>query len=1104
MYELIHQFKKSGKIKIRFEKKEDLLNIPSIYKTVEKFSLAEIYDQIDYGITVFKYLPEKDDFLTLYSNDSFWDYFTPDFHKKMQGCLLSEIINNKNNENLVKKSLNKKTEGKLKLYENSHLLKIWSFKIINQGDLTYFCIKELTDYYIEKNKEDTIFNNSPFPTLNINKDLKIIKINKSFKNLSGYSSKDFKSLNFDKIAHVINSKKYEGLKLSEILNIAFKNHLVNDNVELVFLTKNNEEKIVNAYITALNKNIIQIYFEDLSQLRKSEKNTKRISKYLSQIQETSKVALNIFKEDYYYWTDAIFDIFEIEIENRVYNSKKLFIYDYVTPKNKKIIDDNLRALTYDNPVTFEFKAITPKGNEKYLKTFIRIIEDNNEFTRISITRDITSEKLVLKESFSLKNTFEAVESASKIFLAEYVKGKFFFTNEIYKLLEVNPEDYEGMNILTEFALPLDKELFNNTWNKVSVDNPGFELNLRLKSKSGEIIYLYLNSIFKFKDDKIFRASTFMIDVTSDILNKKSALDLQKSINNLGNLSKIVVGSHENGKYTWTPEIYNILKINPDDYDDTVNILRFFTVKEDEKAVNELLNGFTVENNSFSYVSKVLDSEGNLHYINGYIVASFDSEGNHVKNDYILQDITEEILIRKEKDQLQNSINAIGSFSKIVVGSYENGKYSWTPEIYNILKINPGDYEDSVNLLREFEFSEGEDLNVYEFIKNSSPENNSFTRIAKVCDSEGNLHYLNSYIVISFDSKGNPDSYYFLLQDITDKILAEKSALDLQYSLDNIQDISKIVISSYKDGKYSWTPEIYNILEISPGDYPIEDMDIIREFTVKQSDDSTNFLEIPFDPETNSNHGQLTIKTVNGNIKYLNDYMKAKYDSDGNLIEIIGFIQDVTEIIDYQKQLESLSDDRKILLQEVHHRVKNNLQLILSFLSLESRFNKDNPEYVVEQTRNRIQTMALTHEEVYQSTNLSSINLEHFIKKGMDNLFGLYSTKKINVHLDVKPIMLDMDKSIPLALLINELALNSIKYAFNNKDNGNFYIKLDCKDNFITIKVWDDGCGLPESVDFYNSNSLGFVIIHNLSKQLEADLSILNDVSGFGIQLVFHI
>ena len=169
--------------------------------------------------------------------------------------------------------------------------------------------------------------------------------------------------------------------------------------------------------------------------------------------------------------------------------------------------------------------------------------------------------------------------------------------------------------------------------------------------------------------------------------------------------------------------------------------------------------------------------------------------------------------------------------------------------------------------------------------------NSFTRIAKVCDSEGNLHYLNSYIVISFDSKGNPDSYYFLLQDITDKILAEKSALDLQYSLDNIQDISKIVISSYKDGKYSWTPEIYNILEISPGDYPIEDMDIIREFTVKQSDDSTNFLEIPFDPETNSNHGQLTIKTVNGNIKYLNDYMKAKYDSDGNLIEIIGFIQD---------------------------------------------------------------------------------------------------------------------------------------------------------------------------------------------------------------------
>ena len=206
---------------------------------------------------------------------------------------------------------------------------------------------------------------------------------------------------------------------------------------------------------------------------------------------------------------------------------------------------------------------------------------------------------------------------------------------------------------------------------------------------------------------------------------------------------------------------------------------------------------------------------------------------------------------------------------------------------------------------------------------------------------------------------------------------------------------------------------------------------------------------------------------------------------------------------HKKDLEDLSEDRKILLQEVHHRVKNNLQIILSFLSLESRFNKDNPEYVVEQTRNRIETMALTHEEVYNSNDLSNINLNTFINRAMDNLFSLYAPENIKINLKIENVMLNMDKSIPLSLLINEFALNTIKYAFPNKVDGEFFIDLSSNNDLINIKMWDNGIGLPEGVNVFSSESLGFTIIRNLSRQLEAELNVLSDVEGFGLEITFQ-
>ena len=184
-----------------------------------------------------------------------------------------------------------------------------------------------------------------------------------------------------------------------------------------------------------------------------------------------------------------------------------------------------------------------------------------------------------------------------------------------------------------------------------------------------------------------------------------------------------------------------------------------------------------------------------------------------------------------------------------------------------------------------------------------------------------------------------------------------------------------------------------------------------------------------------------MKTSTGKIKYIEDFIVAEFDENGDLIKRVRFMHEITSLIEKENKLEELSEERKILLQEIHDRVKNNLQLILSFLNLEDRYNHDDPYYVINQVRNRIRTMALTHEEVYNSPSVSEVDMNSFITKDMTNLFRLYTDGNIKLNFNIEHIMLNMEDIIPLGLFINELALNTIKYAFPNKEEGNFYISF---------------------------------------------------------------
>ena len=179
-------------------------------------------------------------------------------------------------------------------------------------------------------------------------------------------------------------------------------------------------------------------------------------------------------------------------------------------------------------------------------------------------------------------------------------------------------------------------------------------------------------------------------------------------------------------------------------------------------------------------------------------------------------------------------------------------------------------------------------------------------------------------------------------------------------------------------------------------------------------------------------------------------------------------------------------EKEVLLKEIHHRVKNNMQVISSLLNLQSRYSKDE-RYIemVKQSQIRIKAMALVHEKLYRSKDLASIDISDYIKSLVNDLFLSYksNTSKIELKVNIEDVSLGIEAAIPCGLIVNELVSNSLKYAFPEGKDGEISISLQSldKDQYELI-VSDNGIGLPKDLDFKKSDSLGMKLVTNFTER----------------------
>jgi two-component sensor histidine kinase len=211
--------------------------------------------------------------------------------------------------------------------------------------------------------------------------------------------------------------------------------------------------------------------------------------------------------------------------------------------------------------------------------------------------------------------------------------------------------------------------------------------------------------------------------------------------------------------------------------------------------------------------------------------------------------------------------------------------------------------------------------------------------------------------------------------------------------------------------------------------------------------------------------------------------------------MIGTSQDITETRRKEKIIEDSLREKEILLKEIQHRVKNNMQIISSLLSIQSQFAVDEKDArMFQDSQDRIHSMSLVYDQLHMDQNLTEISLPEYVNELVNNLINSFSldAKNISSRVEVDNINVNLDIAIPCGLLVNELVTNSLKHAFPDNRKGIIGISMRKEGSMLKIAVSDNGIGLPENFDISNSPTLGMTLLHTLGAQLGGKVELENN------------
>jgi PAS domain S-box-containing protein len=930
-------------------------------------------------------------------------------------------------------------------------------------------------------------------------------------------------------------------KAKELFKINVNKSLVGNELNGIFnpleITNDKHEFIRSdrsTFVCEVRKNAIEyqgwnytiFILVDITELKKTSEALKENEEKFRLLFEATNDAIFILENDQIVdCNNKSLESFGCSIEDKVNEMKKGSRLDEMSPKfqpdgNPSFEKFNIKIkdVLEGNSQMFYWKFMRKDGVLFDAEVYLNSFQLNNKNFIQAIVRDITARlkaEAALKES---EDRFKMLSNATIEGIIFTEEGTIIDSNEQFALMYGFNKRNEVIGKNTNDFLFSEYEISKV---KSIIDSSSEEkFEVKSKKKNGEVIWVESKGRIIPYHGRRLRVSV-VYDITDRKLKEQQLQDSRESFMNLTELSPNGSIIHINGIIQYAnPVVLKFLGYSKVEELMGKNITNLLPTEQKSRSKERILQISRGENVGFVEFN-VMDKEGK------YIEAGVQSvriiyngkEAIHV----ILTNLSQQKELQKEKlrAQLAEETNAL--LEKEIQERKETEQRLWETQMFTTNMFNSSldmiMASDRNNLITQvnnavfktFGYNTQEIICLQPKDLYASEEDFDVVRLSLlekgVFSGEIKNRHKNGETFISFlsasvlrNTQGKIIGTMGISRDITESLRSQQKIREQDAKIRSIFDNAANMLIWTIDTNYCLLSFNHNFIQVLKTYFAIEPRigmsmaEIIKPLLSQDLYDySIQSFEKTFNGKTSELEGPF--KTKNNQTIWIETFLNPILMEGGAIKEISCISHEITEKKASESQIRQSLKEKEVLLKEVHHRVKNNLQVISSILNLQSSYVKDDQILsILRESQNRIKSMSYIHESLYQTKNFSSINFSEYIVNLSNNLFHSYQIfdNFIELKLKVDPVNLNLDQAIPCGLIVNELITNALKYAFKNKKAGEIFIGISEKEKTVSIQIEDNGVGLPEGFNYLKTETLGLQLVATLVEQLDGQLELKSE------------
>lgn len=896
-------------------------------------------------------------------------------------------------------------------------------------------------------------------------------------------------------------------------------------VQTIISNLSSEKKLAKETIRAevaedLNKQLI----EEIKYRKKIEKElVTQTTKYEAIFNNTSHLVWTVnkdllvtsFNNNYYKYIKNIFD-HDLKIGDPV-NS--------INPKPDADLGEDFWINKYnevffnkkDNKAEyFEIKNHDRKGNAHYREIFLHPIRDSKGIVEeiAVIGHDVTerkkSEQKIIEQAATLNAVFNSGDQLIWTINKEYALTSFNqnFSDAMYMLYGIRPslDTTEAYNPQKGTATAHTHQWWINKYDEVFMHKKSIKFTVEQIDRSNNKYFrqIFINPIINDNTNTIEEISCLSYDITELKYLQSESLRLEQKLSTIFESTSHLIWT-VNKNLLLTSYNKNFAKVFEGKYKHKLILntkpseLLKGQVRQDYINYWEPLYERVFKGEKLKFERKEIDPKnGQITYREIYLNPIQNEHDEIIEIACLAHDITENKNFEYKILNQSAKLKAIFESTSLLIWtvnqnleltSYNTNYYNLIKD--NIVEQNLNDNPEGILIKNTIKNPGLVDFWHDKYKKVLSGTKDSF--VHKSMDKEGNEIYREIYLHPIYYGTDVVE-VSAIAQDITERINNEQKILNQSAKLKAIFESGTQLMWTINQNKQltSFNQNYANAIHDLYDFYPQENK------SLKEISDKTSVVESFWDEKYEIAFKGFPVEfssersLLNGNKVFRQYYLYPIKNNKNEVEEVSGLGFDVTENKQNEGKIIQSLKEKEILLKEVHHRVKNNMQVISSILNLQSSYVKDAYALnLLKECQNRVKSMAFIHESLYQTKNFESVNFSEYVTTLTKNLIHTYSvnTQKIKLILTLDKLFLNLDTSIPCGLIINEIISNSLKYAFPGNRDGIIFVNLKVVRNRVKIEAGDNGVGIPAEIDIKQTQTLGLQLVDTLIEQINGSLEL---------------